>query len=540
MAIRNHSNRSSVTSPPSLPADHAHSRVRPIQPAATPPSLPALTRADLLARNSILTLFAQALPLLLTIVALPVLVHRLGGPRFGILTIFWTILAYFAVCDFGIGYVTTRLVAERLGTPDGRPASDIFWTCLLLLLLTSTLMTLGYLAAGPRWLAHHILTISDQYRGETQRSLFILGLCLPTYALTSACRGLLEAHQRFTARNLLVLGHAILMLLGPLITTAFSDRLDTICLVLLSGKLFHAISSLLLCVWAVPSLLHDCRPSVAVARHALTLGGWMTVSNIVSPLLQYSDRVIIGSLLSVTVIGHYVIAYELTTKLLIVVGAVTTVLLPAFAATFDHDPHRTARLFHLGLKLALLGVFLPAFSLSAFAEPAVSLWIGPDTGHQIAVVVHFLAVGVLFNALGIVVLSLLLGAGRPDVVAKLHLVELALYLPLLASLVNAFGVLGAALAWNIRIAADALALLWLVRRALRPVTRGPLPELPFLLASALVMAGLALPLPFVPRSAYFLTVCVGLSVGVWYRLFSADERAILRRTVRTNLLRTPD
>ena len=51
--------------------------------------------------------------------------------------------------------------------------------------------------------------------------------------------------------------------------------------------------------------------------------------------------------------------------------------------------------------------------------------------------------------------------GRPDLVAKLNLAELAVHLPLAWILISRFGVTGAALAWTIRVMLDA-GLLYLV------------------------------------------------------------------------------
>ena len=58
----------------------------------------------------------------------------------------------------------------------------------------------------------------------------------------------------------------------------------------------------------------------------------MTVSNIVSPLMNSADRFLIGAILSMTAVAYYVTPYEVVTKLWIITEwdrSVTTLLLPS-------------------------------------------------------------------------------------------------------------------------------------------------------------------------------------------------------------------
>ena len=58
------------------------------------------------------------------------------------------------------------------------------------------------------------------------------------------------------------------------------------------------------------------------------------------------------------------------------------------------------------------------------------------------------------------------GYGRPDLTAKLHLLELILYVPYLWLLIEKHGINGAATAWTIRVAISTAALLYLAQRCI--------------------------------------------------------------------------
>jgi len=59
-----------------------------------------------------------------------------------------------------------------------------------------------------------------------------------------------------------------------------------------------------------------------------------------------------------------------------------------------------------------------------------------------------------FNVIGALYFAALHAAGRTDITAKIHMAELPLYLVLLFSLIDVFGILGAARAWVARIILD--------------------------------------------------------------------------------------
>jgi O-antigen/teichoic acid export membrane protein len=80
-------------------------------------------------------------------------------------------------------------------------------------------------------------------------------------------------------------------------------------------------------------------------------------------------------------------------------------------------------------------------------------------------VARILSVAVLINALAFVPFSLIQGKGRPDITAKFHLVELPLYWLLLVLLIKMHGIQGAAVAYAVRVTADAV-LLFLYARGL--------------------------------------------------------------------------
>ena len=147
---------------------------------SAPPTVPSsdLTRGRLLARNTLWNLLGSGAPALVALLAIPVLIRHIGVPRFGLLTIIWTVVGYFSLFDLGLGAALTRMVADRLGTGKNDEIPPLVWTSLALMLGLSILGA-GVLAGLSPMLVHRILKVPSALQPESLSAF----LCWPR-----ACR----------------------------------------------------------------------------------------------------------------------------------------------------------------------------------------------------------------------------------------------------------------------------------------------------------------------------------------------------------------
>src|SRR5258708_5460919 len=98
-------------------------------------------------------------------------------------------------------------------------------------------------------------------------------------------------------------------------------------------------------------------PVITLAGRLLRLGGWMTVTNVVAPLLVTFDRFLIGALVSISAVAYYATSYEVVTKLWLIPGALVGVMFPAFSTSSIRDRNRMALLFGRSFKYLFLVLF---------------------------------------------------------------------------------------------------------------------------------------------------------------------------------------
>src|SRR5207253_2345924 len=103
---------------------------------------------------------------------------------------------------------------------------------------------------------------------------------------------------------------------------------------------------------------------------------------------------------------------------------------------------------------------------AVFSKHMLRLWVGATFAEESFRVMQFLVVGALINGVAYIPFTLVQGARRPDIAAKLHLLELPLYLVAAFLLINRYGIEGAAASWLLRATIDACLLLYFAYRLL--------------------------------------------------------------------------
>jgi O-antigen/teichoic acid export membrane protein len=399
------------------------------------------------------------------VVSIPPLVRALGMDRFGLLSLAWVVIGYFSLFDVGIGRALTKLVAEKLGANEENSVPPLAWTSLLLLFVLGVMGGLATFAVSP-WLVHGMLKIPATLQPEALKSFYLLAISIPTVTVTSGLRGILEAQQRFRLLNLIRIPMSIFSFAGLLLALPFSHSLVPVIAILVVGRVIGLLAHLFACFHTMPLLRHNFGLQRSIIWSLIKLGGWMNLTNLLSPIMVYLDRFLIGALISVSAVGYYTAPFEIVTRFAIIPGAVTGVLFPAFATSLVLDPERTKVLLGRGVKYIFLAVFPLVLLTAAFAPEALRLWLGDAFAQNGSSVLRWLAAGIFANCVGQLPFVLLQSAGRPDIPAKLQLVELPVYVVGLMLLVRTFGVRGAAIAWALRLIVEAFLLFFLAERIL--------------------------------------------------------------------------
>jgi len=398
------------------------------------------------------------------LIALPVLLHAMGAARLGIFTLALGLIGFSGLLDLGLGRALTQTVSSALGS--GRPRAAVaalVWHVLRLLV--------GF---GLTWLlllwwivplvVQHLFKLQGGLAAETIFGLRAVALSMPFALVATGAMGALEGLQEFRRVSTQRAALSIVQFGLPALVALWRPDVGWVIAALASSRVLSAA------VWVrglrrvLPRLPGD-RHQPADLRHLLRFGGWLSVSNLVGPLMVYADRFYLATLFPPAALAYYTVPYDSLFRVTTLPATAIGAVFPALAES-QNEPARAAPLLRFSIRALVLLMLPPLLLASIFALPLLTLWLGLVFAQQSARIFQWLLLGIFLNSTAHVPYALLQGHGRSDLTAKLHVLELPLFAMLLVWAVARWGIEGAALAWTLRVALDTVLLyaaaLWLL------------------------------------------------------------------------------
>lgn len=412
-----------------------------------------------LKRNTLWNLAGSAVPLLAGVALIPYTLASLGHEAFGVLTLVWGLIGYFSLFDLGVGRALTFQLSQLRARGQGREIGPTLRAGLLLTLAAGLFgaLLVGMLAPG---LATQWLRISPALQADAMLAFLIAAAGVVPTTVASGLRGAMEGLDRFAASNLnrIVLG-LWMFVLPAWSVYAHGTALWLITLYLVLGRCLAALGM------ALQLRSHLVATGARLKKRHLQglwrYGLWMTVSAIVGPLMVYGDRFFVSAAVGANQLPLYAIPQEGLLRLLLIPMALTGALLPRLAAMGEAEGLRTYHQVYGRVRAAMFALCLAA---AALAYPVLSVWISAGFAQAALPVVLVLCAGAWINSIAMVPYTLLHAKGNPRLTAIFHLTELLIYLLALWCLSSWLGLLGAALAWVLRVLLDLVLLQLAVRR----------------------------------------------------------------------------
>ena len=428
--------------------------------------------------SALWSLMGTVVPMIAALAAVPWLMRYIGQERLGVLSLVWVAVGFFSFLDMGLGRAVTVAVAASRSASQRVTADEIHVlgsASVLLLSVGVGMAALLGLCIGV-WGVPFKLSSTD-LSNEVRLALLWTLPSLPLLLLSSVFRGHLEGVGAFKALNMLRIPTGILLVAGPCLAAFFSPNLVWACVSIFLVRALH-----LLFLWALTANevgLGVATMHVALLRHStlpwlrrlLSFGGWVTVSNVIGPVIVYVDRFVIGATLAASSVAVYAVPFDMLSRLPVLVAALCSVLLPELARLSSlaaatapgavqqaHQLVRRSSIFSaavVALLVALGGVFAPS---------ALTMWLGADFAQQSGTLTQVLLLAFGVNAVAQIPFTALQAGGKVRAVALLHSAELIPYAMLVYFAISWLGLVGAAWAWLLRSIVDYAVLAWMWHR----------------------------------------------------------------------------
>jgi len=400
-------------------------------------------------RNTIYNLVGTAIPTVLALATVPAYLKLIGPDRYGVLAIAWLILGYFGVFDLGLGRATSqRISALRDASPDERATA--FGTALVANLVV------GLIGAAVLWPAAYYLfqnemKVTPALRDETLAALPLLALAVPVATTMGVFSGAMMAREKFLLSNRISVTSTSLFQLLPLAAAWFVG--PNMSLLLATSIAARLVGCLMYWRECNREFGGDAwrRFDRGQLRQLLSYGGWITVTSLVGPVIIMIDRFAIGAMLGSYWVTVYAVPMQITGRLANIPQALGNAMFPRLALAEGDEARKMIR-DGMGVVFAVMTPIVAGGYV--LMENGLDIWVGTKIGTAAAPVGRLLLLAVWMQSLGVIAWVRLQARGRPDILAFVQMGELVPFLIGLYFAIHGMGVVGAALAYFLRLLFD--------------------------------------------------------------------------------------
>ena len=413
-------------------------------------------------KGSLWNLAGQVSPALVSFITTPIIVRLLGAERYGVLILVLLTPSYLGFADFGMGMGSTKFSSEAYAAGNHQKEASIVRLAALVGFISSLLFVVPLVVFSYPIIVWLKVPESLQYQASV--GLKLAALTVVFLVLANTINSPQLARLRIDLNTLINALPKIMIPFGTLLVLGSIGRIDVAVGVTLAAGIITFVGHLYFSARLLPELFGTSLDRENL-KPLLRFGcGWLFAS-VAGVLLVNIEKLALTRLVSVRSLAYYSISFTLATVASMSGAAMMQILVPALSQL--RSPEKAREFDELFSRTTRLNLILipPILMLAAVAaRPFFAVWAGEEFSRESSVPLYILLVVLFFNMVAYSPHSALTRAGRTGAVAKLYWVELTLYLVVVFLLIGYFGITGAAVAWTLRVTADAIAVVWLSRR----------------------------------------------------------------------------
>ncbi len=397
----------------------------------------------------------------------PLYVSYLGIEAYGLIGVFTSLLALFALLDLGLSTTLNRELA-RISADAGAAtkARDLLRTLEAIYWPAALLIGIGVALAAP-FIAHDWVRVDKLDLATVQTAVILMGLTIALQWPASLYSGGLMGLQRQVLLGGINAGVATLRAVGAVLVLAYYDAsIEAFFYWQAVASAVQTIATGAALWLTLPSSAKAPRFRRRILSEVWRLAAGMAAISALGVVLTQLDKVILVKLLPLAEFGYYSLGWTVATGLYFLVGPLFSALFPRFTQlAAQQDEPGLSRIYHEGCQWMSVILLPVAVVIALFSFELMSLWTGDALlAEHSHVLLSLLILGTALNGLMSLPMALQLAYGWTSLGIVTNLVAVTVLVPLMFVLTSRFGAAGGASAWVMLNGAYLLFLLPLMHR----------------------------------------------------------------------------
>lgn len=401
-------------------------------------------------RDLVVTYAAQAWIAVLGVVLVPVYIRYLGIEAYGVIGLYATLQGMLVILDLGMTPTLTREIARFTGGE-----RDVVGVRDLLRSIEIVAAGVGLIAAlviwaGSDWLAHSWLRAQSIPEPELTRALTVMGVVAALRFVEGIFRGAILGLHRQDLYNAIAATMATLRGVGAIVVLATVSRTLDAFFVWQGIVSIFTLAALVMATYAaLPRGDRKGRFSLDALKSIWRFAAGMVGISLLALMLTQIDKILLSRLLSLTALGHYMLATVAASALEMLVAPLFQAVTPRLSRLqASGDEADFVTLYHTGSQLVTVTAGAAGLVLIGFPDLVLTAWTSdPVLSIKVVPLLRLLALGYLFNVLMWMPYQAQLAYRWTGLALRINVVAVVLLVPALLWAVPRFGAISAATVW---------------------------------------------------------------------------------------------
>jgi len=399
----------------------------------------------------------------------PIFMSRLGAESYGVWILATDLLGFLTVADAGFKAAVVKFVAEYEAKDDVMAISQVLTAVLSFFVVAGAVVGLSVIVFTP--ILVELFGVSDALRSQARFAFRMSAVSLIPNLIRRNLVGVPMAKLRYGWATALRLGWTIVSMGGVVLVVGTG------------GDLADAMTWMAVATWGtalitgyvVWRLLNRNAISVVWSwtkfKEVFHFSFFSALAAFGTTLFSRVDRLVVGVLLGPIAAGFYGIATNIASKVNIMAGSMTHVLMPAVSAMNALDATRIYPIFRRASRIVATLVLGVTTVLFVVANWGLRVWLGDTASSELVSLVRVTLVAYGLLSLNVTAYFSVNGLGHPEINALGALCGSLIVLGLDIVLLPRIGLIGAGLA-NFGYFVIFVAFVYIHLRCRRPLFRG--------------------------------------------------------------------
>jgi O-antigen/teichoic acid export membrane protein len=381
---------------------------------------------------------------------IPLYINFMGVESYGLVGIFATLQAIFALLDMGLSTTLNREMARLSALPDKeqemrnlvRSLEIIYWSIALFIGIV-VIMAAPYIAN--KWIK--TVQLSPQ---TIEQALRIMGCAMALQWPASLYYGGIAGLQKQVLLNVINSSMSTLRSVGVVLILWLVS--PTVLAFFLWQIIISFINTALLALFLWHSLrlagnkaIFQKKLLVAVWRFAAGVSG----ISILATILTQLDKIILSKMLSLEMFGYYSLSGAVAITLYRLIGPVFIATYPRLTElVFFEDQDGLKQLYHKSCQVMSVLILPVTVIVALFSYEILLIWTqNPVTAERCHLLVSILICGTALNGLMNIPYALQLANGWTSLTLAINLIAIIILVPTIVFVTREYGALGGASVW---------------------------------------------------------------------------------------------